>query len=72
MITDDREISNSFNDYFINVGQTLAKDIKCNTDVDYKRFMEDPISKSIYLKPVTEDGILKIVSKFKKQTFDWL
>ena len=23
---------------------TLAKDIKCNTDVDYKRFMEDPIT----------------------------
>ena len=26
----------------------------------------DPISKSIYLKPVIEDAILKIVSKLKK------
>ena len=56
MITDYKEICNSFNDYFINVGPTLANDIKCNTDVDYKRCMEDPISKSIYLNPVTARG----------------
>ena len=67
MITDDKEICNSFNDYFRNVGPTLANDIKCNTDVDYKRFMEDPISNSIYLNPVTEDEFLKIVSKLKNK-----
>ena len=29
--------------------------------------MEDPISKSIYLNPVTEDEIIKIVSKLKNK-----
>ena len=64
-ITDNQEIANAFNDFFINIGPNLASAIAENQN--------DPISKmkmkstipSLYFSPATSQEIQNIVSNLK-------
>ena len=65
-ITKDNEIANEFNEFYVNVGANLAKDIECaNILKDYDDYLKDiDIGKSMYVTPTNEQEILNIVNKF--------
>ena len=63
VITDSQDISNHFNDFFVNVGPKLSSDIQ-NTGKNYYDYLHNMRSSSMYMKPIVELDILKIVSKF--------
>ena len=64
-ITNDKQlISDKFNDFFINVGPNLAKRIEKQHE-NPEPFMKAKVTFSLYLEPVTEQEIYKIVSSLK-------
>ena len=63
IITDPRVISNEFNDFFfVNVGSDLASRIH-NTGKPYYDYIKAAHDKSIFMKPIIEDEIVKIIGK---------
>ena len=59
-ITDKMEISNRFNKYFTNVGQTLARKIP-STSTSYRDFLPSWNEESMYIDPVSHDEVKKII-----------
>ena len=49
--------------FFVNVGPKLASDIQ-NTGKNYYDYLHNMRSSNMYMKPIFESDILKIVSKF--------
>ena len=70
-ITDDKNIiSEKFNDFFINVGPNLAKNIpKMNKNPLY--CMPNSILESMFVEPVTSEEIKKLVMNLKKSASGW-
>ena len=67
-ITNDKQlISDKFNDFFINVGPNLAKRIE-KQNKNPEQFMKAKVTFSLYLEPVTEQEIYKIVSSLKNSS----
>ena len=56
-------IANDFNDFFVNIGPNLASKIN-STGKEYHEYLKDPIQKSVFLSPVIDDDIVKIITKF--------
>ena len=64
-VTDNQqEIADKFNDYFINVGPTLANQVP-TTDTKPLEFLEHTCQNSIFLNPVTEEEVGDIISNLK-------
>ena len=63
-------ISNRFNDFFVNVGQNLAKSIpsSCKEPSDYISYKA---INAFYFVPVTENEISKIIGCFKESAAGW-
>ena len=59
-ITDKKEISNRFNNYFVNVGLSLANKIP-TTAKNYRDFLPPNNTQSMYIEPVTSDEIKQII-----------
>merc|ERR1712240_633102 len=62
-IFDNAEIAENFNDFFANIGKTLADKIP-DPPLDYKP-PSCVFSSSLFLSPTTPDEIIKLTSKFK-------
>ena len=62
-VTNPQEICNQFNSFFVNVGPKLASNIK-NTGKNYYDYLPDMRSSSMYMKPIVELDIAKIIDKF--------
>ena len=64
IINDPQEIANRFDDFFVNVGPTLAKSIpiSCKQPVD---FLKGSFLNSMYLAPTNEYEIFDIISNLK-------
>ncbi len=63
ILTDPVEISNRFNDFFVQVGPELASNIQ-STGKKYYEYLGNSRSSSMYLKPIVEMDIIKIIEKF--------
>ncbi len=61
MITDNNNIANEFNKYFISIGNQPANKIKSNTS--YKAYRKNPNQNSFFLRPTSEDEIYMIIKK---------
>ena len=60
------DISNQFNDFFVNVGPKLASNIQ-STGKSYFEYLKNPIKySSMYMKPIVEMDITKIIGKFNQ------
>ena len=59
-ITNDNEIDNHFNKFFVNIGPHLAKNIP-NSSSTFQEFLNHPCDNSIFLQPVTENETLQIM-----------
>ena len=62
-ISDPQLIANDFNDFFVNIGPNLTSKIN-STGKEYYEYLKDPIQKSVFLSPVIDDEIVKIITKF--------
>ena len=66
IITDKKIISDKFNDYFINVGKTLAAQI-LKSCPSFDNYRPEPNPESIFLVPTNEREINIIILNIKKQ-----
>ena len=65
LITSDKNIiCNKFNDFFVNIGPTLAKSIP-KVNKSPLSYMGNRMTESIYLEPVTEKEINTLISALK-------
>ena len=64
-IDDPNVITNKFNEFFTNVGPSLAKKIP-NVHTDSLSFMNGNYVDSLYLNPVTEEEIFKLIKDEKR------
>ena len=64
MISDGTLISNTFNEFFVNVGPNLAKKIS-NQNISPLQFVSDPLMNSIFLSLVTAEETRGILSSLK-------
>ena len=65
--TEKQTISNKFNDFFINVGPTLSRKIH-KQDILPKHYMKFNSLNSLYLEPVYEQEVFKLISSLKSST----
>ena len=69
-ITDKKEISNSFNSFFINIGPSLAGKIP-SVDKAPSSFMKNRIIDSIYLTEVIDEEIKNIIRNLNDGSAGW-
>ena len=65
-ITGNENIANGFNNYFVNVGPSLADNIPA-TDTHFSQYLSDStnVKNSLFLNTVTEDEIVRVVAQLK-------
>ena len=59
--SDPKTIANAFNNYFVNVGPTLASQIP-DQPVDFSRYMPPPNECSLFLTPASESEVKRIIT----------
>jgi len=68
-VKDKTKIANGFNDYFANIGPTLAKDIPLTNDgIEMTDFLRKSNANSLFLNKVEQSEILNIVQNLKNKT----
>ena len=65
IIENRQDIANGFNDFFINIGPKLASTIPNVNDRHFLDYISNFVTRTIFLKPVTEIEVLDIVYSFK-------
>ena len=67
-ITDLKEIANSFNEYFSNIGPSLSEKIDMSgNDMTYNDYLTNPVHSRFSFSPVSEKETLNIISKLKNK-----
>ena len=69
-LEDGKLIANKFNDFFVNVGSSLAKIIPLSPKNPTDYVMQN-IDTIFNINPVTEDGIIKTMGQFKASADGW-
>ena len=70
IIDDGSEISNRFNKFFVHVGESLASVIPQSSKVPCDHLKHDIVNK-LYLDPVTDDEVERIIHHFKESAAGW-
>ena len=65
VITDPKAISDGFNNYFVDIGPTLASKIP-NNNISHRRFLPENLNFSLFLEPTDETEIKNIINKLKE------
>ena len=65
IITDKNEICNTFNEFFVNIGPSLAENIKPTKNIRFTSFLKKVVSSSFHFDLVGEEDVLKIVKSLK-------
>ena len=60
VITDKKTVSNKFNDYFVNVGKTLAEQIP-KSGLSFRSYLPEANRESIFLTPTDQQEIRNIM-----------
>ena len=70
-ITKDKDIANTLNKHFTNIGKNLAEKIVPKQNLTFKTYLTDPIANSLYLRPTDSDETLTEINQLKtKATVD--
>ena len=64
-ITDPQVITDSFNNFFCEIGENLAKNFSNLNNSDYKNFLSDPAPQSIFLRRTNVTEIINTVRNLK-------
>lgn len=67
-MTNPKEIANAFNNYYINIGPSLAENIDSNQNNIYDTMPQINLTGSFFLAPTNELEISKIIDKLKPKT----
>ena len=68
-ITDQNEIANTFNDYFANIGTSLATSIHVDGNNEmYKQYLQTPSLCTCKFKKIYQDDILKIINQMDNKS----
>ena len=70
ILDDGLQISNRFNKFFVHVGESLASVIPQSYKVPSDYLKQDIVGE-LYLDPVTEDEVDKIISNFRESAAGW-
>ena len=70
-ITDGKDIANRFNNFFVNIGASLAKNIPVSDKKNPSDYMSHDVFELFYLSPVTEAEVDKIISNFRDSAAGW-
>lgn len=69
-ISDENEIANGFNNYFLNIATKMSETLGPAT-VDFNTYLGEPVNNSFSFKPVNENDIGKFIDDLKcKPTLD--
>ena len=63
IVTEPGNIADCFNNFFVEIGPNLASNIQ-HSGKDFYEYLDEPTQKSLFMKPVVADEVLKIISKF--------
>ena len=66
--TDPNMIANGYNNYFANIGPTLASKI-CTNDVSHRDFILQGINASLFLEPTNDTEIKLIIGQLKEGAY---
>ncbi len=66
-VTSKREIANSFGNYFINIGPSLANKIDQSSKHTFFDYMKNWFGNSIFLEPILESEMLNVVSNLRNE-----
>jgi hypothetical protein len=55
-ITDPKSIANRFNDYFVDIGQGLAKKLS-NSKTNFDKYLTNSCKGSFFINPITKDEL---------------
>ena len=69
IITDENDICNKFNDFFLNIGMNLTSKIP-NTDIPYTKYLSGTYTKSIFMSPTSTTEVDNIISTLKNSSSD--
>ena len=58
-------IANGFNNFFVNVGSNLAKNIPCHQEKSFYDFLGNKNTSSMFIEPVVQKEILNLTSQCK-------
>ena len=64
-VTEPQVIADSFNNFFCNIGESLANKFSNQNNYDYKKFLKDPASQSIFLFNTNTAEIISTVRNLK-------
>lgn len=64
-IFNNADLANSFNDYFISIGENLSKTIKPPEDAIYQQYLQGNYLKSFFLAPTDKKVVLNIIMCMK-------
>ena len=70
IVEDSKTISNQFNDYFVNIGNSLAEKIQ-PTNRNFSDYLRGNYVNSLFLNPTNEDEIDRIIMNFKDSASGW-
>ena len=70
IIVDNKEIASHFNEFFANVGPTLASQISDGAS-DFRRYLPDPNPHTIFLSQATNAEVKRIILSFKNGAPGW-
>ena len=70
IVEDGKEIADRFNNFFVNVGSTLAKAIP-PVSKSPTEYIKENMMNCFYIRPVTEIEIVNVISDFKDSAAGW-
>ena len=65
MVSDAEDIANGFNDYFINIGASLAD--KIHSTSQYNDYLQNPVTTRFSFRPVNDITIKHNINKLKNK-----
>ena len=65
LCTNQKDICNGFNSFFVNIGPKLASEINENNKIPYSSYLKKVITSEFMFDLITEDDINKIVTSLK-------
>ena len=67
-ITENKEIANCFNNFFANIGPSLAKSIKKPSNKSFKDYLNQEVTSKFTFKQVRPEELLKVIINLKPKS----
>jgi hypothetical protein len=67
-LTNHTDIAECFNKFFVNIGPKLADNIVPSTDINYKKFLNNPTINTFQFKEIEKSDIVKVIDSLKNKS----